>query len=946
MEISGKSALDVRELVLVDAHLGSLVLNFNQVDSAKYRMVYDNVNDYTKGLPGAGPVRVEGSAATGINDVDRAYDYAGWTYDFYNAYHGRDSIDNKGMKLVSTVRYCPSLASCPYANAFWNSSQMVYGSGYAGADDVVAHELTHGVTEHESNLFYYMQSGAINESLSDIWGELIDLSYDDGYTNDDPGVRWLLGENVPGGAIRSMSNPPAYGDPDKISSTLYYCSDLDNGGVHINSGVANKAAYLMVDGGSFNGYTVAALGITKTIKIWYETQIHLLTSASDFQDLDSALLQACKNLSGTFGITNADCNEVSKATAAVEMNRQPTLCAATDTMQCTNYNFGNTFDSEFAGWTPQAGLWTNDATTYYTYNVPDTSFSSTARTSSKYANFDIQVYMRRLGDEDSPNGVMIRGTPTPLGANNRWHSGYGFFFKRNGSFGVFRYDNGVSVTLSDYYVHPAVYTGDSYNLLRVVAQDSLFKFYINNILVWSGSDSTYTNGYIGLIMYNATLTGDFLQADSAILNGGTAISLLKDDFENPVRSLWTSAVTTGVNTWHYPQSDNPYDFDANYPSSGFYSLWGDNIDVTSDSYTQMNQGVALPAGNSYMTFKHAYSFEADSTASYDGGLLEYSANGGAWTNATGLFINNGYNGTIVSGYGNPLGGNYAFVNRSNGLITSRLALNTLAGQNVRFRYRIGTDSIIGDWGWFIDDVDIYVCANPGGKTYLPHIETINAAAPSLNFHSGFNGSSAPWAPISGNWTTSDIHFRAENPTINSFASASYGSTSYNNFVYTARIKRSGCTTCSSRLFVRGTPYTLMANKNWRNAYSFNIASNGQFSIWETVNGVENPTPLAPWTVHSAINTGESWNVFKVIANGSSLYFYINGVLVWSVADTSLSSGNVGVGMYRASDAWDVLAVDWAQLSTISATSAPEALGEVVPGIPNPGGSSEMASPLP
>ncbi|WP_343424179.1 hypothetical protein [Candidatus Amarolinea dominans] len=109
-----------------------------------------------------------------FNQVDAAHAvaahrYAGDTYNFYFNNHNRDSMDGAGMTLKSTVHYRSG-----YQNAFWNGSQMVYGDGYGFplADDVVAHELTHGVTEHESDLFYYYQSGAINESFSDLWGEL------------------------------------------------------------------------------------------------------------------------------------------------------------------------------------------------------------------------------------------------------------------------------------------------------------------------------------------------------------------------------------------------------------------------------------------------------------------------------------------------------------------------------------------------------------------------------------------------------------------------------------------------------------------------------------------------------------------------------------------------------------------------------------------------------
>ena len=122
------------------------------------------------------------------------------------------------MQLVSTIDFCPDRTSnCPYENAFWDGAQMVYGDGFATADDVVGHELTHGVTEFSSHLFYYQQSGAINESMSDVFGEYIDLV--NGAGTDTPAVRWLMGEDIPGfGAIRDMENPPAFGDPDRMLS--------------------------------------------------------------------------------------------------------------------------------------------------------------------------------------------------------------------------------------------------------------------------------------------------------------------------------------------------------------------------------------------------------------------------------------------------------------------------------------------------------------------------------------------------------------------------------------------------------------------------------------------------------------------------------------------------------------------------------------------------------
>jgi hypothetical protein len=244
-------------------------------------------------------------------DADAAHRYAADTFVFYNTHHGHNSFDNAGSTIFSTVNYGTN-----YRNAFWNGSQVVYGDGMA-ADDVVAHEITHGVTEYTSNLIYYGQSGAINESFSDVWGEFIDQT--NGSGTDSLAVKWLIGEDTPLGVIRSMSNPPAYGHPDKMSSLYYYTGSGDNGGVHINSGVNNKAAYLMVEGGTFNGKTILGIGLNKTAAVYYEAQVYHLAMGANYNDLYYALLQACQNLIGVDGITENDCEQVKLAAEAVEM---------------------------------------------------------------------------------------------------------------------------------------------------------------------------------------------------------------------------------------------------------------------------------------------------------------------------------------------------------------------------------------------------------------------------------------------------------------------------------------------------------------------------------------------------------------------------------------------------------------------------------------------------
>jgi subtilisin-like proprotein convertase family protein len=299
-----------------------VVLDIDQIMSAKDRQICD-ANSTPDQVPCVAPVRTEGGPTTAVTDVDDAYDYSGDTYDFFSSRFGRDSLDNHGMSMISTARYCEAIDACPYENAYWDGSQMVYGAGYSGADDVVGHELTHGVTTYMSNLIYENQSGAINESLSDVFGEFVDLTNPGG--TDTAATRWLLGEDVPGtGALRNLEDPPAFDDPDRMGSPLYYTGIDDSGGVHTNSGVGNKFAYLLTDGGTFNGRTVTGLGLTKAPQVIYWAA-NLLTMTSDYAAFGQALQASCASLVGTYGITEADCAQVNNAGQAVEIIPNPTV---------------------------------------------------------------------------------------------------------------------------------------------------------------------------------------------------------------------------------------------------------------------------------------------------------------------------------------------------------------------------------------------------------------------------------------------------------------------------------------------------------------------------------------------------------------------------------------------------------------------------------------------
>lgn len=221
--------------------------------------------------------------------VDAHY-YVGATYDYYYNMFGRNSLDNAGMSLIATVHYGTN-----YVNAFWNGSQIVFGDGdgvqavaLSGGLDIIAHELTHGVDSYEANLVYQDQSGALSEAFSDIMGTAVEFAVQPNKFD------WLVGEDIwtpaiDGDALRSMEDPTLYGDPAHMDDYVYTTSD--NGGVHTNSGIPNKAAYLV---GS-------SIGVEKMARIFYRTLSTYLVSTSNFSDCRAAAIQSAADLYGANG---------------------------------------------------------------------------------------------------------------------------------------------------------------------------------------------------------------------------------------------------------------------------------------------------------------------------------------------------------------------------------------------------------------------------------------------------------------------------------------------------------------------------------------------------------------------------------------------------------------------------------------------------------------------
>jgi Zn-dependent metalloprotease len=275
----------------------------------KRRTIY-NARHLRK-LPGS-LVRSEGAPPSSTDvAINEAYDFSGNTYDFYSAIFSRNSIDGKGMRLDSTVHYDKS-----FDNAFWNGQQMVYGDGdgklfdrFTKCLDVVGHELTHGVTQFTAGLQYQDQPGALNESMSDVFGILI-KQYSLKQTAQQAG--WLIGEGlfIPAAgtnrtALRSMKAPgtayndPLIGkDPQPAHMKDYYSGSSDNGGVHINSGIPNHAFYLAAVAIGGNAWDIAG-------KIWYEVLTTRLHPTSQFADMARETRDVAKKY-GAAAVTAVD----------------------------------------------------------------------------------------------------------------------------------------------------------------------------------------------------------------------------------------------------------------------------------------------------------------------------------------------------------------------------------------------------------------------------------------------------------------------------------------------------------------------------------------------------------------------------------------------------------------------------------------------------------------
>ncbi|MEO0723917.1 MAG: M4 family metallopeptidase [Bacteroidota bacterium] len=377
-EISLTNREDIREHLIIDAQNGQVITHFSGICQLAHRQLFS-------GNTNSNPIWQDGDVFPGeLSDWQQTQIHTSEeVYNFFLNSFGIHSFDALGSDMLMVDQ--ASFLNCPNAN--WNG----YSTNYCNAissDDVVGHEWGHAYTEFAGHQLFAWQAGAINEAYSDIWGETIDLLNSEENANPlrtDCGDsdRWLIAEEAAAldGAIRDMWNPNCTEGPGKVSDPFYQCSDEDFGGVHINSGVVTHAYALLTDGGSYNGYDIAGIGLTKAAHLFWHAQAHYLRRTSDFPQLADALSAAYLDLRGTplpelslatdfvptfQELTAADSLSLQQTIAAVELRMAP-LCedfasalqpGAPEICLANGYTLTPFFSEEFetgtSGWTLSA----------------------------------------------------------------------------------------------------------------------------------------------------------------------------------------------------------------------------------------------------------------------------------------------------------------------------------------------------------------------------------------------------------------------------------------------------------------------------------------------------------------------------------------------------------------------------------------------------------------
>ncbi|TDQ31392.1 M4 family metallopeptidase [Zeaxanthinibacter enoshimensis] len=313
--ISCKKALNDTKRILSERNeaLNYLLLR-TEAEKDGERFVYDSQGQYKQRVELS---RTEDGEPSGDTVVNQAFETSGFVRDYFENTFGLNSINNMGMPVISNVHYGKA-----YNNAYWDGDEMTYGDGdgiefknFASAIDVVAHELTHGVTQFLANLEYEGQPGALNEHFSDVFATIVKQKY---FNQSIEEADWLIGDSIvtpafPGTAIRSLKEPGSANDFDRQPAHMdkYYNGPDDRYGVHINSGIPNRAFYLCCQ----------EIGIEQASLIWYHT-LKKLWRTSNFQDMVDIISDVTQKLASEGRVSDSAPAAVSQSFRSVGLETQ------------------------------------------------------------------------------------------------------------------------------------------------------------------------------------------------------------------------------------------------------------------------------------------------------------------------------------------------------------------------------------------------------------------------------------------------------------------------------------------------------------------------------------------------------------------------------------------------------------------------------------------------
>lgn len=695
----------------VDAHTGAVLDHWNLLETLKNRRIHNAAGSFV--VPG--PVaRVEGQAATGVDEVDRAYDYAGDTYDFYFRAFGRDAFDGLGSMMQVTVN--SNAIACP--NAVWTGSQTVFCAGLT-LDDIVAHEFTHGVIDHTANLMYLNQSGQLNESYADVFGELIDLYNGDAAFPGVPGgIPWPSSRSGPGADVPNTRR-----------------TEICIGGISVEVHEPPNLARSYIAGEAVFGPQLDETGVTSQLVL------------ADPPLACGGPLNNQANIGGNIAVIDRGlCTFAEKALGAqaagavgliIVNDREggaPTLggsgpSVAIPAVSLTQEDGGIIKAALSNGALVTGTLRANGGSGGFRWLVSETVDGSAFR------DMWNPVCM---GDPDRANHPLQTCDPTD---NGGVHSGSGIpnhafaLVTDGGSF------NGVVIGGIGPIKSGAVWYRALTTYLTVVsdfrdAKDGLNQAAADLIGTFPLDPRT---GFPSSSMFTVD---DAAQVDIALLavemdtagrcGAGVAILdpapaplcasravIFEDDFEH------------GVNGWAVDNTSPPSPYNwiqtTNVPFGGSGTTWFGadkdigNCDTADESAIHMliSPRISIPA-NAFaptVTFTHWIGTEAG----FDGGNVKVSVNGSEYQLIPeSAFTFNPYNaGLQVANNTNPLAGEPAFTGIGNTWGTSIIDLSGIAGAGatVRFRFDFGKDGCVGIIGWHVADFAVVDCLPPGNGDF-------------------------------------------------------------------------------------------------------------------------------------------------------------------------------------------------------------------------------------